>query len=346
MMPIIEYIRDWRVNAKLATLPVFLGIISAYGITVAAVLASISIVGPLMYILFFILGGIGLLYGILSVVWLAALGCIVAHIFFYFVIRPKLKPESIFRSEYFVIGYGLYFVIAPGFAYLTSDILGSASKEHSVIEGRVKNIQTMSALSVYLPSTYVYRHSTSDQRVLAPHATDRCSIECAIILADTNVQTIVLHYQRSNQQDSNQLNRQSYSFTYIDRDGCRGRDGRLLAWALKDCITSEKVPYSPPQGFYADVLRSNNTGLFVTTSEVALRLSYAEGDKVFEIATFRSGMNEVTELLNALRFPFGLARMHSGKDPDVVMFGDDLASRPGVVSPMYGLLRFLEKVSE
>lgn len=106
-------------------------------------------------------------------------------------------------------------------------------------------------------------------------------------------------------------------------------------------MVAEEVPFVQPQGLYAEIHRSSDSNPFASTSEAVLHLRYAEGENVSNIATFRSGVNEATALFKALRYPFQVFQVGSGTDPHVATYGDALPTRPGIVSPMYGLLEYL-----
>jgi len=200
MMPTLRLAAERSAMIRDASLPVVVGTISAYAVTAVSGLVAASMAAPLAFILLLISGGVGFLIGLLSVVWLIPIGCIVANLLFFWKYRPRFKPTSIFRSRSFVVGYGLYFLLASGLAYFADDILSFPARDRGNIVHSDRRFQTTSEFSIYLPSTYAWRRGATDGRLKVPLATDRCSLECARILAQTDVQTVVVHRELGNQQ--------------------------------------------------------------------------------------------------------------------------------------------------
>lgn len=341
MMTTLKFATDRPMKSINAPLVVGLGIVSAYGITMASTLMSVFVFVPIVLILFLFLGGLGLLVGVASTVWIVWVSCLIVHLVVFFIVRPKLKPHSLFRTRHFTVGYCLYFLIAPSLAFYSTSILTFFSGNSSNIERSGYQTETISTLSIYLPSLSRYRRERANDRIRLPVITDLCSTECALILAESNVKTIVQHYKRRSSPDSRSRKRLSYRFTFIDRDACRLQDGRLRLAYLKKCLLSEEVPYAPPQGFYVDVQRARKGNILVAKSEATLHLRKAEGSNVTDIATFRSGVHETTAFFKALIYPFSMTQVGSKKNPDVIVFGYESIMNRGVVSPMVGLLRYL-----
>ncbi len=329
-------------NTEKILLPTVLGIVLSYVITVVAAYIASGFVVPIMLLLLAIIGGLGLLYGLFSIYVLVPAGCAVAHLLVITIILRRTKPDSIFRSRFFVIGYSLYFVLAIGLTYSVDDILRSHAPDRPNVVYSDQRVQTVTELSVYLPARFKYTGMRTLGLVKVPSTTDRCLPECVRILSESGVQAVVIHRERIDQERPHPLGHQSHRFTYSEREGCRAQDRRPANWVFDACIVSEPVPYSPRQGLYVDVQRSSEAALFVTTIEAVLHLKYADGENVSEIATFRSGVSEPSDLLKALRYPFHmLVQAGTRGHPDRVTFGTDLGLSRGTVSPMYALLEYL-----
>lgn len=346
MMQNLDFEKIRTSKAVLGILPVILGIVTSYVITAVSALLSASVSGVLMFVFLYIFGGIGMLFGLLSVYWLVPLGCIIAHLVAYFIIRHTIKPDSIFRSRLFAVGYCFYFALAPSLIFLADNISNSHSRGRSNIVNADQPIQSVSELAIYLPSRSNYIDIRELGLVVVPYTTDRCSLQCARILSETGVEAVVMHREHRNQERPHPLGHQSYRFTYIEREGCGGH-GRLQALVEKDCVARGRVPYSPRRGLYVDVESSSEENLLVTTIGAVLHLRYAEGENVSEIATFRSGVIEPSALLKALRYPFHMFIQAGARGSrDGATFGPHPGTSDGVVLPMYLLLEYLRQKTE